>query len=207
MNKKADTELIQISVPTKKINLEVTAEETVEIILRPFKQRDFAVAIAIINKYFDQFNSVRDSYINQRKAILDRYEDEVTRRLALAELDAGFDEGMEIAKAILAVGDGVAEDIKTIVAMSIYKATKIESVDGTKERSPIDPNLEDLTWGECLVLLGATVGLNMDFFNQNSKAMNLIAVFNKEEPKPKQKPKGGERSSPDSSKPTTAITK
>ncbi len=207
MSKKVNSELIQVSVPTKKINFEVTAEETVEIILRPFKQRDFAVAIAIINKYFDQFNSVRDSYINQRRAILDRYEDEVTRKIALKELDAGFDEGMEIARAIFAVGEGVAEDIKTIVAMSIYKATSITAVDEAKERSPIDPELDDLTWGECLVLLGATVGLNLDFFNQNSTAMNLIGVFSQNEPKPKQKPKAGVKSSPASSKQDTAIVK
>jgi hypothetical protein len=171
-------ELTKISVPTKKINLEVSDTEQIEIILRPFKQRHFAMAIGIINKYFDQFNSVRQNYINQRKAILDRYEDQVTRDRALSELDAGFNEGMEIAKAILAVGDGVAEDIKTIVSMSISKATQVINAENGTERSPFDPELDDLTWGECLVLLGSVVGLNMDFFAQNSKAMNLISVLN-----------------------------
>ena len=212
MTKKNSTmELIQISVPTKKINLEITESEKIEVILRPFKQRHFATAIAIINKYFDSFNSVRSSYIQQRKAILDKYEDEVTRNLALAELDAGFDEGMEIAKAILSGGGkDIAEDIKAIVSMSIYKATRVVFSDDATERSPYDPDLDDLTWGECLVLLGSTVGLNMDFFAQNSQAMNLMSVLNEpqtEEPSPSPKQKDGAKSSPDSSKPTTATAK
>jgi hypothetical protein len=205
-NKSVDTELTQISVPTKKINLEVTEQAKIEIILRPFKQRHFGSAIAIINKYFDQFNSVRQSYVEQRKGILDKYEDEVTRNLALAELDAGFNEGMEIAKAILADGGDVGEDIKTIIRMSIHKATQVISGENGTERSPIDPDLDELTWGECLVLLGSTVGLNMDFFAQNSQAMNLMTVMD-DAAKPKQAPKAGEKSSPDSSKLTTASVK
>ena len=202
-----DTELVQICVPTKKINLEVSDTEAIEIILRPFKQRHFAGAIAIINKYFDSFNSVRNDYIGQRKAILDRYENETTRAIALEELDAGFNEGMEIAKAILSEGGEVAEDIKTIIQMSIFKATSICVVDNATERSPIDPDLDDLTWGECLVLLGSVVGLNMDFFNQNSQAMNLVAVISKDEPSPKSKQKAGAKSSPDSSTAVTATAK
>ncbi len=199
-----DTELTQISIPTKKIYLEVVENEKIEIILRPFKQRHFATAIAIINKYFDQFNSVRDNYIAQRKAILDRYEDEVTRNLALAELHAGFNEGLEIAKAILAGGgEGIGEDIKSIVEMSIYKATQVITTDSGTERSPIDPELDDLTWGECLVLLGSTVGLNMDFFGQNMTAMNLNQMLDRNEPGQKPQPKAGEKSSLDSSKQDT----
>ncbi len=181
-------ELTQISVPTKKIYLEVAENQEIEIILRPFKQRHFGSAIAIINKYFDQFNSVREGYIEKRKGILDKYEDEITRNLALQELDAGFNEGMEIAKAILQSGGTVGEDIKTIIEMSIYKATTVVSGENGTERSPIEPELDDLTWGECLVLLGSTVGLNMDFFAQNSKAMNLMQVVqNEASPKPVQK--------------------
>ena len=208
MTKNQDTELIQISVPTKKINLEVTDTEKIEIVLRPFKQRHFAQAISIINKYFDSFNSVRNNYIGQRKDIIDRYlDDEDKRELSLAELDAGFDEGMEIAKALMSVGGEVAEDMKTIISMSIYKATTVLKSDSGTERSPIDPDLDDLTWGECLVLLGSVVGLNIDFFNQNSQAMNLISVLGKEEPSPKPKQKDGAKSSPDSSTAVTAITK
>ena len=182
-----DTELNQISVPTKKIYLEISDCEKVEIILRPFKQRHFGSAIAIINKYFDEFNSVRETYIGHRQAILDKYEDEITRNRALEELDAGFNEGMEIAKAILKSGGAVGEDIKTIIQMSIYKATQVIVSDNSTERSPIEPELDDLTWGECLVLLGSTVGLNMDFFAQNSKAMNLVQVISEPSPKPVQK--------------------
>ena len=178
MSKKNTDELVQISVPTKKINLEITDTEKIEIVLRPFKQRHFAMAIAIINKYFDSFNSVRQNYLNQRRLILEKFTTEEDRAVALAELDAGFNEGMEIAKAILSTGSEVAEDIKTIVSMSIYKATSVIKNDEVTERSPIDPDLEDLTWGECLVLLGSVVGLNLDFFNQNSQAMNLMAVLN-----------------------------
>ena len=207
MKKEKIDELVQISVPTKKISLEVTENEIIEIILRPFKQRDFATAISIINKYFDQFNSVRNNYINQRKSILDKYEDEATRNLALAELDAGFNEGMEIAKAILGGGGSdIAEDIKAIVSMSIYRSTSVVTKEDGTERSKIDPELDDLTWGECLVLLGSTVGLNMDFFAQNSKAMNLMSVL-AEEPRHNPKQKDGASSSPSSSKPTTATTK
>lgn len=192
MSKKPQTdELTQISVPTKKINLKVSETEKIEIILRPFKQRHFGSAIAIINKYFDQFNSVRQGYIEQRKGILDKYDDEIIRNLALAELDAGFNEGMEIAKAILSGGGDVGEDIKTIISMSISKATQVISSDSGTERSPIDPELDDLTWGECLVLLGSTVGLNMDFFAQNSKAMNLMNVL--DAPKPNETVKDGQK--------------
>lgn len=186
-------ELTQISVPTKKIYLEIAENDSVEIVLRPFKQRHFSHAIAIINKYFDQFNSVRENYIEKRKGILDHYEDEITRNLALQELDAGFNEGLEIAKAILGSGgEGIGEDIKSIVGMSIFKATQIFVSDSGTERSPIDPDLDDLTWGECLVLLGSTVGLNMDFFAQNSKAMNLVQVM-QNEPSPSPKQKDGEK--------------
>lgn len=204
-----DTELIQISVPTKKIYLEIAENEKVEIVLRPFKQRHFASAIAIINKYFDQFNSVRENYVAQRKAILDRYEDEATRNLALAELDGAFNEGMEIAKAILGSGgEGIGEDIKAIIEMSIYKATQITTVDSATERTPVEPELDDLTWGECLVLLGSTVGLNMDFFAQNSQAMNLMQVLEKPgEPSPNGKQKAGEKSSASLSKQVTATAK
>ena len=132
--KSADTELNQISVPTKKIYLEVVENEQIEIVLRPFKQRHFGSAIAIINKYFDQFNSVRENYIEKRKGILDRYEDEITRTLALQELDAGFNEGMEIAKAILNSGGAVGEDIKTIIPMSIFKATQVLNLPSLKAR-------------------------------------------------------------------------
>jgi hypothetical protein len=188
------TELNQICVPTKKIDLQVSETEKIEIILRPFKQRHFANAIAIINQYFDQFNSVRQNYIEQRKAILDRYEDEATRVLALSELDGGFNEGIEIAKAILSSGGSdIAEDIKTVVGMSIYKATQVVTNEASTERSPIDPDLDDLTWGECLILLGSTVGLNMDFFAQNSKMMNLMQVVEEQSPNPKAK--DGEKSS------------
>lgn len=186
-----DQELTQICVPTKKIYLGDEDCKT-EIILRPFKQRDFSHAISIINKYFDQFNAVRQDYILQRKAILDRYEDEPTRNFALLELDSGFNEGLEIAKKILnSGGEEIGEDIKSIVAMSINKATQIIVSDNGTERSPVDPDLDDLTWGECLVLLGSTVGLNMDFFAQNSSAMNLVQVIN--EPSPSEKPKAGEK--------------
>ena len=210
MSKKNQTdELVQISVPTKKINLEISDTEKIEVVLRPFKQRHFATAIAIINKYFDRFNSVRSNYIDRRKAILDKYENEITRNLALGELDAGFDEGMEIAKAILSGGGSdIAEDIKAIVSMSIYKSTSVVTIDDATERSPVDPELDDLTWGECLVLLGSTVGLNMDFFAQNSKAMNLMSVLNEpNEPSPNPKQKDGAKSSPSSSKPTTVTQK
>lgn len=188
-----DTELTQICVPTKKIYLG-EENQKIEIILRPFKQRHFSHAIAIINKYFDQFNSVRENYIAQRKDILDRYDDEVMRNLALEELDAGFNEGLEIAKAILGSGgEGIGEDIKSIVAMSISKATQIVVSENGTERAPIDPDLDDLTWGECLVLLGSTVGLNMDFFAQNSKAMNLVEVMQTTEASPKPVPKDGQK--------------
>jgi hypothetical protein len=212
MSKKAstDNELNQICVPTKTIYLDQEDPKTkIEIILRPFKQRHFSHAIAIINKYFDQFNSVREGYLTQRKGILDRYEDEATRILALEELDAGFNEGMEIGKAILGSGgEGIGEDIKAIVNMSISKATEVIVSDNgtgqllggnlptqnvTTERAPVDLDLDDLTWGECLILLGSTVGLNMDFFAQNSKAMNLVEVMQTSEPSPKPTPKAGEK--------------
>ena len=210
MGKKTDStiesELTQISVPTKKIYLEIDEESKIEIILRPFKQRYFATAIAIINKYFEQFNSVRQKYMNARQGILDRYEDEITRNLALSELDAGFNEGMEIAKAILSGGgDSIGEDIKSIIEMSVYKATQVISSENGTERSPIEPDLEDLTWGECLVLLGSTVGLNMDFFAQNMSSMNLKELIN--EPSPKSRAKAGEKSSVDSSAQVTATAK
>lgn len=203
-----DKELVTICVPTKKIYLEVSethqtshgleassshVSSQIEVVLRPFKQRHFASAIAIINKYFDKFNLVRHNYINQRKAILDRYEDQITRDRALEELDAGFNEGMEIAKAILSGGgEDIGEDIKTIIAMSISKATMVTSTENSTERAPIEPTLDDLTWGECLVLLGSTVGLNLDFFAQNSKAMNLAEVMASQEQR--SAPKDGEKS-------------
>lgn len=206
-----DTELVQICVPTKKINLEVSDTEKLEIILRPFKQRHFGAAIAIINKYFDKLNSVKTKYLAGRKAILEQYPEDSSENIraeTLANYDAGFDEGMEIAKAILTGGgEDIGEDLKSVISMSIYKSTVVVKNDNQTERSPLDPDLDDLTWGECLVLLGSVVGLNIDFFNQNSKAMNLVAVINKDEPSPKSKHSAGVKSSPDSSTAVIATAK
>ena len=99
-NKTTD-ELAQISVPTKKITLEISEEEKTEVILRPFKQRHFAQAIALIHKYFDSYNSVNIDYVNRRKEILDKYEDENLRAEALLTLEETFEPGIEIAKAVL----------------------------------------------------------------------------------------------------------
>ena len=189
-NKKTD-ELTQISVPTKKIYLEIDEVVNIEVILRPFKQKHFAQAITIINKYFDSFNSVRLNYLAKRKEILEKYpeeKDEGIRNQTLADFEAGFNEGIEIAKAILRdAGEGISEDIKTIIEMSVTKSTAIASSDGSTERSPVELDLDDLTWGECLVLLGSTVGLNMDFFAQNMSAMNLEEIGKE----PKQKESAG----------------
>lgn len=193
MVSKNNDELVAISVPTKKIDLEVSETEKIEIILRPFKQRHFARAIAIINQYFDSFNSVRNNYLSGRKAILEQYPEEKDEKIRLETLnnyDAGFNEGMEIAKAILSSGgDDIAGNIKAVINMSIHKATLVVTGTEGTERSPIEPELDDLTWGECLVLLGSVVGLNMDFFNQNTKNMNLNALVS--EPSPNPKPKAG----------------
>jgi hypothetical protein len=213
MSKKPQTdELTEISVPTKKINLKVSETEKIEIILRPFKQRHFGSAIAIINKYFDQFNAVRQRLLAEHQEIIRKYRekslkiqsesDENADQILLAisetlseeleQFDLRFNEGTEIAKAILKSGGEIGEEVKTIINMSIYKATKITNIEDSSERSPIDPDLDDLTWGECLVLLGSTVGLNMDFFAQNSKAMNLVQVM-QSEPSQKDTPKDGEK--------------
>ena len=193
--KKTTDELAQISVPTKKITLEISEEEKTEVILRPFKQRHFAQAIALIHKYFDSYNSVNIDYVNRRKEILDKYEDENLRAEALLTLEETFEPGIEIAKAVLQdAGGEIGEDIKTIVDFSIYKATKITTVDGGRERSLVDLDLDELTWGECLVLLGSTIGLNMDFFAQNTAAMNLTEIIKEDTAKPKQPPKAGEKS-------------
>ena len=184
-------ELQAICVPSKLVQLEVTPTEKIELCLKPFKQRHFAQAIEIVNKYFDRFNLVRQSYIDQRKAILDKYEDKITRDLALEELDAGFNEGLEIAKAMLnAGGSTVATDIKAIILFSISKTTKIEKRQSSTERSPIEIEIDDLTWGECLILLASAIGLNLDFFNQNLERLDLIKEA-LEEPAPQKKPKGG----------------
>jgi hypothetical protein len=221
-----DQELTQISVPTKKIVLGEDNQK-IEIVLRPFKQRHFSQAIAIIHKYFDQFNSVQEKYLSLRKEIIEKFSAEILKidsdsaefreekelmineflNKELKELQNRFDHGMEIAKAILkSNGQGIGEDIKTMIAMSISKATKITVLEDSTERSPIDPDLDDLTWGECLVLLGSTVGLNMDFFAQNSNAMNLMMIMD-DVAEPNQQPTAGEKSSVGSSKLTTATAK
>ena len=195
--KKSTDELSQVSVPTKKIALTITEGEKVEVILRPFKQRHFATAIELIHKYFDSYNSVRIKYNEQRKQILDQYpeeKDESIRQQALEDFDNSFIEGMEIAKAILQDANGeIGEDIKTLIEISIYKVTQIIQIDDATERSPIDLDLDELTWGECLILFGSTIGLNMDFFAQNTEAMNLEAITNPEEVNPKPKGKAGEK--------------
>ncbi len=187
-----DSELIKVSVPTKKIALEISDTEKIEVVLRPFKQKYFAEAIQIINKYFDSYSSVQVNYLAKRQAILDRYPgygEEQVRNEALADFNESFNEVMEIAKAVLNSGkEGMAEEIKTIIDFSINKATQVVSTDDGTERSPVDIELDDLTWGECLVLLANVIGLNMDFFARNSKAIDLIQVAPKNPAKPKQTP-------------------
>ena len=199
MTKKKSTtdELSQVSVPTKTITLSISENNQVEIILRPFKQRHFSIAIGLLHKYFDSYNSVRINYNQQRKQILAQYpeeKDEKIRNQALEDFDNGFIEGMEIAKAILKDADGeIGEDIKTLIEISVFKSTQIVKVDSATERSPVDLDLDELTWGECLVLFGSTIGLNMDFFAQNTEAMNLETITNPEAAKPKPKGKAGEK--------------
>lgn len=195
VNKKnTQDELTAVSVPTKKVNLEISEAEKIELILRPFKQKHFSTAIALIHKYFDSYTSVNTDYVARRKEILDTYSDSKLRGEAMQTLEETFDPGVEIAKAILNnTADGIAEDIKTIIAFSISKATSIKSVENSTEKTPIELDLDELTWGECLVLLGSTIGLNMDFFAQNTKGMNLTAITNSEEAPPKSKAKAGEK--------------
>lgn len=208
-------ELFQVSVPTKKIILTISEDEKIEIILRPFKHGHFTEAIFIINNYFSAYNSVNENYLAERKAILEKYpteEEKNTRENAIAIFEAGFKETEQIVKAILGSGEqNIAEDIKTVVSMSIFRSTRIITVSEeggqeSKERSPIDLDLDNLTWGENLILLGSSIGLNLDFFAQNSEAMNLMTIT-KNEVEPKPKPKDGEESSADSSKLVTATAK
>ena len=202
IEKKKTDELSQISVPTKTITFSVTDKTKVEIILRPFKQRHFPTAIKLIHKYFDSYNSVRIGYNQKRKQIIDQYseeKDEKVRNQALKDYDESFNEGMEVAKAILTTGDaGIGEDIKTLVGISVIKSTKILELDEGIERSSVELDLDDLTWGECMILFGSTIGLNIDFFAQNAGAMNLTAIIenpaqNPEEAEPKQIPNNGEK--------------
>ncbi|MDJ0570275.1 MAG: hypothetical protein QNJ53_14705 [Pleurocapsa sp. MO_192.B19] len=188
-------ELAQVSVPTKKVCLTITETEKIEVILRPFKQKHFAVAIALINKYFDSYTSVNTDYVNRRRAILDTYKDAELRAEALLTLEETFKPDLEIAKAIFRRNaEGMSEDVKTIIYFSIYKATKIVELENSTERTPVEVDLDDFTWGECLVLLGSSIGLNMDFFAQNAEAMNLQAITNPEEAAPKPKAKAGAKS-------------
>ena len=195
--KKKDTttdELAIVSVPTKKINLTITETYKIEIILRPFKQKHFPAAIALINKYFDSYASVNTDYVNRRKGIINTYPEADLRAEALLILEETFQPGMEIAKVMLRHnGEGISEDLKTIIYFSIYKATKIVEQENSTEKTPIDLDLDEITWGECLVLLGSTIGLNMDFFAQNMEAMNLKGIVS-DEATPKPKAKAGEKS-------------
>lgn len=229
-------ELNRVSVPTKKVYFLLDEEQELEIVLRPFKQLHFAVAIEIINKYFEKYKDINQQFITERQAIIDNldnnysqerkeiftnFQDESARNTALKESDErfemirhdalvnfakNFNEGMKIAKAIMSCGQDVKADIENIILFSVFKSTLITTENEEKTKSPYELVLDNLTWGENLILLGTAIGLNMDFFDQNSEAMNLVAI-REDAAKPKQEPKTGAESSADSSVSVIATAK
>lgn len=178
VNSKTKDKTRKIIPPRETIEFEIG-----KITLMPARFEFFDQMTELINKYFSAFTDAINIYAEKRKVIIDNYEDEQLRAEALLALDQTHKGNLEVAKAILSTGKEAAEDARALI-MACVDETKDNTVD-----------LLQLTVVEIMILLGAAIGLNLNFFNQNQDVMGLKTLFPDPEPS-KTKPNSGEELSP-----------
>jgi len=169
---------------TNKTRKIIPPRETIEfevgtITLMPVRFEFFDSMTEIVNKYFSSFAEASNHYAVLRQEILDKYEDKDKRTEALLALDQTFDSGIAIAKGIMQTSANAADDARLIIEASI------------DPKADNSIQLEELTAVEIMILLGAAIQLNINFFNSHQDMMGLKTLFNQE--KTEAKPKTGEK--------------
>ena len=139
-----------------------SSEEKVTLILHPFKFKDFKRVIDLVKKYWDCYLQVNEIYAQGKEEIIqDTINDESPnrRQLLIENYEDNFNEIGLLVQNILNSGkDNLAEDVATLISFCL--------------REEFD--LEDLNIGEITVLLIAAIEINMDFFEQNLKKLELL---------------------------------
>ncbi len=152
----------ELSILTKKkvvIFQEEEEGETKEITLYPFGFQYFNDAIAIINKYYECYQKVKQDYKSKVEAIYDSDLEDSKKELKLKLLDNNFDEVGSIVQNVMNTKDSkLGDDIGKMVHFCC--------------REELD--LNQFHWGEVGALLTAAIEVNMDFFDQNSQKIPLL---------------------------------
>ena len=164
----------ELSILTKKkvVSFQEEEGETRDITLYPFGFQYFNDAIAIINKYYECYQKVKQDYKSKVEAIYDSDLEDSKKELKLELLDNNFDEIGSIVQNVMNTQDSkLGDDIGKMVHFCC--------------REELD--LNQFHWGEVGALLTAAIEVNMDFFNQNSQKIPLLKT---EQVKPKKKEKG-----------------
>ncbi len=173
----------ELSILTKKKVVSFQEEEgdKREITLYPFGFQYFNDAIAIINKYYECYQKVKQDYQSKVEAIYDSDIDDKKRSVKLKLLDNNFDEIGSIVQNIMNTQDSqLGDNIAKMVSFCC--------------REQVD--LNQFHWGEVGALLAAAIEVNMDFFDQNMKKITLLKT---EKVKPKEKEKEKEETGDTSS--------
>ena len=151
----------------KKVKIKaIEATEPIEVILYPFAFKHFNGAIAIINKYYGSYRKADSEYKKQKQYILDTVRDQQERLEKLDFLKNNFDEiGIIIEDILASQKSTLHDDISNFITYCL-KGKEI--------------NFDDYDWGEVLVLLGAALELNLDFFTQTMKRIPLFQEVEKD---------------------------
>ena len=144
----------------------IEATEPIEVILYPFAFKHFNGAIAIINKYYGSYRKADNEYKKQRQSILENVRDREERLEKLDYLKNNFDEiGIIIEDILASQKSTLHDDISNFITYCLKGQTI---------------NFDDYDWGEVLVLLGAALELNMDFFTQTMKRIPMLQQVEKD---------------------------
>ncbi|MEL6493566.1 MAG: hypothetical protein AAFQ41_00400 [Cyanobacteria bacterium J06623_7] len=178
---------------TRKI---IPPRETLEfevgtITLMPVRFEFFDSMTEIVNKYFGSFVEGSNKYAALHAEVLDKYDDPAKQNLAIAALNESFDAGLEIGKSMLKTSSDAANDARLIIEASI------------DPNAEITVNLEELTAVEIMMLLGAAIQLNINFFKDHQDVMGISTLLNTKAEGRGQKAEGrGQKAEETVSKPT-----
>ena len=154
---------LNILSKSKKVTFENDfSKQKVTLILHPFKFKDFKQVIGLVKKYWDCYLQVNESYAQGKDEIIqETINDESPRRrqLLIENYEDNFSEvGLLVQNVLNSDKDNLAEDVATLISFCL--------------REEFD--LESLNIGEITVLLIAAIEINMDFFAQNLKKLELL---------------------------------
>ena len=154
---------LSILSKSRKVTFESdSSDEKVTLILHPFKFKDFKKVIGLVQKYWDCYLQVGESYSEGKDKIIEETINDETplrKQLLIENYDDNFNEvGLIVQNLFQSDEDSIAEDVATLISFCLRE----------------DFDLESLNIGEITVLLIAAIEINMDFFEQNLKKLKLL---------------------------------